>query len=502
MKRKALTGIATVLAGAAVLVLAAGCTDSLDVGADRNTLLDGDSGTGGDTDADSDSTGEATQFCWAGELEMGDDPGAGAGSMSSFEDGSFIAAGDKVGRFTAEGTLMWMYTADDEVLDEILWLDSVPSDGTTVVIRSLFDLQWNSYEYLTRIDADGQELWSRQIAAEYADTLYHNAPQMSFADVAPDGSVVVAAAFDGEIVLGEGEVNETTFTSGGAGVLGTYVARFDATGALVSAVQLSIPLIPLALVVTHVGDIIVAGIGMEDAAEIYHRDFGDITLLKLSAGGLEQWTEQAITNSSPTEDAAEINETSPNWMRLLPVNDDAFVLATGFTGELLVLGGDGAQTYINAPAEIMGTFIARYSADGDLEWVRAQETSDFEDFVRVMSRLISVLPNGDLFVGGRAYGSISIETADDGLLELNDGDDFTAIYSTAGDLFEVKPYDFGPEADFSVVAAAPFPDDTVMFAAYYAGTASLALEGGTVFTTTPSAELEPILLFRTCADGE
>lgn len=119
-------------------------------------------------------------------------------------------AGEFVARFDAGGALLWV----DDNEHDISAVDPLPEGG--FVARSSV--------HLARFDGDHELVWETEVADAWFGDLC----------ATPDGGAVLAGAFEGSTVFGQGEAGEQTLEVAG-GEQDLYMARLDAEGALLWA---------------------------------------------------------------------------------------------------------------------------------------------------------------------------------------------------------------------------------------------------------------------------
>jgi len=178
----------------------------------------------------------------------------------------------------------------------------------------------------------------------------------------PDGSVLVAGTFSETATFGPGEAGETQLTS--AGELDVFVMRLTADGALSWAVR-------------------AGGSGADAVTSLSALDGGTCTVAGRFAGtatfGPGETSETTLT-SPAVEDAfvaryaadgalvwARRAAETPLWandIRLAGLEDGGYVVAGEFSDEL-DLDGNGPDV---ASAGERDLFLARFAADGSLQW--------------------------------------------------------------------------------------------------------------------------------------
>lgn len=139
-----------------------------------------------------------------------------------------------VSRHSADGSLAWAVRAGGAQDDEARGI-SAGGDGSSVVIGRFQEAtafgegqvsftSAGGYDlFLARYNPDGTLDWARHIGGAEHD-------EPGNVSVAPDGSVLVTASFQGTVVLGPGSPDQTEFTSGGA--WDVLVARYQQDGTL------------------------------------------------------------------------------------------------------------------------------------------------------------------------------------------------------------------------------------------------------------------------------
>lgn len=490
MRREKLVHLASFLM-IALLWAMTSCVDDINVGIERSLVPNGD--------ADGIEPGEPIpQFCWGSEIPEGIEANRAMESIAPFDDGTFALIGDGPGksetisRFTAEGTLMWKRDMEYNVH----WIDSVPADGNIFVIESvpITDGQDAYLEYLTGINADGEETWSQfvtnvseywYIAPNEWDSQPSYTPPSIVADMTSNGSVVVVAAFYGSIVLGEGQPNEIALNSGGTDTLGTYAAHFSGAGELLSAKKLPTVMVPLDLALTSSDDILIVGTD----------DFGseEFTLSKVSIDGQEFWSEPVIR--IPPD--AEFGSCRGGTLRIMPRDDGSFILAGDFVGEITVHGVTGKYKslvlpyYFDSdgdPTAMTTYFLANFSQDGELLWARSGEFKDISNSTYASPNAFSLLPSGNLLIVGNVEGQVTLTAIGDNKTKLTGNVQFTATYNSSGQLIKVVPLG---KASLEFDTSARLPDGGVIFAPRfdkYNGSFPLPLTDGSVLDLQNSSD--------------
>lgn len=256
--------------------------------------------------------------------------------------------------------------------------------------------------YLAAFDADGGFRWVRRVGGDGGSMISSLAPL-------PGGGALVAGRFDGTVVFGRGEANETTLSAPATGARG-FVARIGADGALAwvnaaggelgtSWESARSPLVAAAAD----GGALLAG---EFTGTV---GFGDGTPAEVSftAGA----TERALFLARYGPDGAlawarRTDGPGGNvWARGIAPSPEGGALVTGtLTGGATFGPGDPAATTLFAAGA--AAVVARWDGTGALAWARASSTTQiFPEGAGVVLGMpegdaLAVLPDGGAAFAG------------------------------------------------------------------------------------------------------
>jgi len=223
--------------------------------------------------------------------------------------------------------------------------------------------------FIIKYDANGIEQWTRQIGTPANDTAYGIATDIA-------GNVYVTGQtggnFDGNTNHGGDDIFVVKYNSGGnkqwAVLLGSPFAAppgFD-TGTGIAT--------------DSNGNIYITGYTNGGLDGNVSTGDNDLVVVKLDAGGANQWTRQLGTTRSefPTSIAIDSNNN---------------IYVTGATDDAL----DG-----NANAGDFDLFVVKYTSNGDKQWVRQLGTTAFD-----MAWDITTDQNGNAYVTGFTNGNLA-----------------------------------------------------------------------------------------------
>ena len=337
--------------------------------------------------------------------------------------------------FEADGSLIWAKSIVSDN-DAIPWEVAAAPDGSVFIYGAFTgsiifaagqanetEVVGSDDKFLAKYSADGSLSWARRLGT---DTQEYTG-QISFA---PDGTLWVAGSFEGSTTLGAGESGETVLTSAGAADL--YVARLDEDGALLCAARAGGADNEGASRVAAASDgfAIVAGyfrgtavFGEEEPGETELTSVGntDAFLAKYDEDCTLAW---ALAVSGPEYD-------DPST---LAVSADGAAVLTGTFASASVEVGDAASGHVElTSASGIGEFVARYDADGMLDWA-----TEIEQEVNVFDHTYAAfLSDGSTYLGGDFSGSLTVGVGDPGEATLDTS--FTAGGSTDRWLARVAP---------------------------------------------------------------
>jgi hypothetical protein len=328
-------------------------------------------------------------------------------------------------------------------------------------------------------------LWAKGAGGPGIDVTY---------DVAalPDGGAYLIGYFysPATITLGAGEVNETTLVSSGATDM--FLARYNADGTLAWALKEggSGDDQPRSVVATSDGGALVAGNfyatcvfarGLPEQMTLGNTGNADQFLARYDAEGTLLWARRAGGSG------LDVN----NGVDALP-SDRALV--SGAYGASAIFGpGETIQTTMPATP---GAFVARYAADGDLNWAVPIPGAD-NCYVR---RMI----DGDMIVAGNFSGSMTLGYGDANEIDLTAPSGGTDMYlarlDSQGHLVWAKQAG-GLGGVFLLRATNAHIDDSAIVSGNFSGSATFGA-GEPNETSVSSVGGEDAFLARFGPDGE
>jgi len=278
-----------------------------------------------------------------------------------------------VARYQADGTLVWAKRAGGSDYDSPMGVAAL-TDGSSVVVgfsqlSAVFGPGESNETTLTsagsgdiciaRYGADGTLIWAKRAGGTANDVCYGVA-------VSPDGSLFVAGSYYASAVFGPGELGETTLTS--AGDRDIFIARYYPDGTLdwarsaggagenyacaVAACQDG-----SVAVTGHVKLAATFGAGEPGETILSSAGGADVFLACYEADGMLRWAKRA-------------GGTAEDWGRGVATLDDGTVLVAGNFEASAVFGpGELLEATLTSAGDKDG-FVASYSADGKLAWVK------------------------------------------------------------------------------------------------------------------------------------
>ena len=284
--------------------------------------------------------------------------------------------------------------------------------------------------FVAKYDASGDLVWAKRAGGTSGD---------GGRGIAVDGSgnSYVTGDFGGSATFGPGETNETTLTSTGSFVFDMFVAKYDASGALVWAKRAGAPSLNdfgRGIAVDGSGNSYVTGL-FEDSAtfgpgeinETTLTGFVDIFVAKYDASGDLVWAKRA-------------GETSPDFGLGIAVDGSGHSYVTGsFRGSATFGPVETNETTLTSAGGI-DIFVAKYDAAGALVWAkRAGGTGGF--FASDSGNGIAVDGAGNSYVTGAFVDSATFgvgESNETTLTSAGGADIFVAKYDASGDLVWAK----------------------------------------------------------------
>jgi len=245
-----------------------------------------------------------------------------------------------------------------------------------------------------------------------------------------DGTALVTGTFQSAAVFGPDETNETTLTS--AGDHDIFVARYDLDGTLVWATRAG-----AAGEGTEWGRGIA---GLDDGSVLVAGDFvgtatfgpGDENETTLtSAGGAEVFVAKYNPDGTLAWAKRAGGAGEDHGQDLAAFPDGSFVITGYFTGSTTFGSGEGNETTLTSVGG-QDIFVARFNADGTLEWLKGAGGTGEDD-----SRGVASLVDGSSFVTGYFNGMVTFasgEVNETTMTSLGDRDICVARYSANGTL--------------------------------------------------------------------
>lgn len=262
----------------------------------------------------------------------------------------------------------------------------------------------NTDAFVVKLDANGNLLWAAQLTGNF------EAYGVDVA-VAPDGSVIVVGQFIGTVDLDPGAgVQNVTAT----GVADLFILKLNSAGQFQWARTFhedsDFPFIYAhAVSVSPAGTIAVAG---EFAGTMpLPTSAGDITslnnendyfLLSLDAFGNVLWG-RAI-GSAQSEGGLGGNGRSD-----VACGNDGSIHMIGLLKGSIVFDADAPNGTLAPPGGNIDIFLARYNADGSLNWVQGFGGAD-DDGYNEQARMgsVAVRPNGDVYFASNVSGVVEL----------------------------------------------------------------------------------------------
>jgi hypothetical protein len=305
----------------------------------------------------------------------------------------------------------------------------------------------------------------------------------------PDGGVVVAGVFMGQVTLGG------TRTLTAQGQQDAYVARYGATGALVWAKSMGGAEMEWGRAVAVGPDGSVVVVGSYQASAVFGAGETLETTLNARAGsdgfvaklagadGRLMWAKR--TAGTVNDDLTGVGVLA----------DGAAVVWGTFEGNLVVGNSEPGEVRMDSLGG-RDWVLARYQADGTVAWARRSGGTGNES-----SGSLSAFPNGSVAVVGTFQGSVTLGPGEANQRVLTSGggtDGVVAVFEAQGRLSWARGVG-GSGAD-KLEGVAAFLDGTVAASGEFTG--SVVLGAGELNQTLLTAEASTdVLLARFQADG-
>jgi hypothetical protein len=252
-----------------------------------------------------------------------------------------------------------------------------------------------------------------------------------------DGAVLVMGRCQEGTVFGEGEENETIIEG-----WGSFLARYQGDGNLDWAMHVGQGSVH-DMAVLDDGSILAAGtfhdgaifgLGTPEEVTLESQGESDALVLKLAADGSLVW----ITGGGGPD---------YDWCRPIDVFADGSCVVCGEFWDSALFGAGEAEETELASAGYYDLFLARFGADGELEWATRAGGAEGAEHCQD----VSVTEDGSILVAGRfeADAIFGEDEPEETTLAAEGGTDvFFAKYDSAGSLVWAKRVG-GPDGDFS-----------------------------------------------------
>ncbi len=395
---------------------------------------------------------------WAKGLgSLGDDS---AGGLAKLGDGGFVltgrfeeemtlgageptqttlhAANDSidrfVARFNASGGLVWALRKGGAAFDGGGSVASFP-DASAVTVSGSVDNsaapEDRTIGTLERYNANGDMAWSR--------TLTGTGVANAFVAVAAyeNGDTLTTGTWDGEIILGKGEANETTLTSTEAGgVRQAFIAKYDSDGSLMWARRMTGAGEVFAgrPAILDDGSFVTAGYfagtatwGHGEPGELQRTSAGasDGFVAKYSADGTFQWVRLTGSPVAPAGGPAGSGE--DNLIDIVVLADGSFVVTGNVKGPTTVESTDAPRS-LPLNYSFSTAICIRYQPDGTVIWVRTDSIDPADGLV--FAQLVGAAADGSCLCAGVFYNDVQFGAADDTPASVASPTDEMDVYVT------------------------------------------------------------------------
>jgi len=279
-----------------------------------------------------------------------------------------------VARYEPDGSLAWAKRAGRDGADIPAGIAGFP-DGSCVVTGSFNTIAtFGSGEpgltvlsgigdevFVARFNADGTLAWAKRAGGTLSDV---GTGVATFAD----GSLVVTGYFEASGIFAPGEPQQQALTS--AGILDAFVARYDGNGTLLWARQAGGADYEegLGIAAAPDGTCVVTGFfrgdsvfGPGEANQTMLTSFAssnDVFVARYDAGGALLWARGAGGGGADA-----------GWS--IAAFDDGSSVVAGHFGSVAVFGQDEPGEAFLVTEGGADAFLAKYAADGHLQWVRS-----------------------------------------------------------------------------------------------------------------------------------
>jgi hypothetical protein len=384
-------------------------------------------------------------------------------------------------RFRPDGGVVW---ARHDGAPRVNALAASPDGSSTVVGQFRYAATFGAGEpdeatiaggvydsYVASYRADGSFGWARAVRAEGSEAVVW----VSCVARRADGSCLVAGTFHGRARFGAGEANETTLETLGTAPSSSpqfdydlFVARFEADGRLAWARRAggAVNDYVAALAALDDGGLVLTGafrgtatFGAGDPGEtVLTSPYVDLFLARYGADGRVAWVAQAGQPELPSGGYDPLSTAYASGQALALDPDGSILLSGQLTGTIVFgLDEPGERTITATDPDYGDSFVARYAANGALEWVRTAVLGG-----RYAGRLIVRTDDGGYVLGGSLYGDATVGPEAPGAIELEgttvyDADDvFLARFAPDGRALWARRV--GTTGSDDAVGLATFPD--------------------------------------------
>ncbi len=389
-----------------------------------------------------------------------------------------------VARYDADGRLRWAVEGSGAGADAALAVAAAPDDGAFAAGRFSSDLtlgaglptqadlvsSGGTDAFLARFDRDGVLIWAVEVGAAGDDAALG-------VGALADGGAIVAGRFEGTVVLGAGEPNETSLVS--AGAADVFVARYDRDGALVWAKRAGGAGDDEALAAATFGGGDAVVVGQLDTQAVFGPgEPGQATLDASPTGAfiarfaVEDGTLQFARRSGGGDDERATG--------VATLADGSAVAVGHFTGDVTLGPGELGQTTLNS-AGATDLFVARVDAAGDLIWARRAGGTGLDE-----ARAVAALFDGRIAVTGSFSGTAVFgpgQARQTSLVSAGATDTFLARFDATGLLVEATGAG-GPTDDVGHGVAMPGDEGAFLVGRF---TGSAVFDAGQPNETTISA---------------
>ena len=319
---------------------------------------------------------------------------------------TFTSVGEEdvfVAKYNSDGTLAWAKRAGGTLLDRAKGIASY-SDGSTVITGAFSGSatfgageanetvlaspgDWDGF--IARYNADGTLAWAKRAGGSSRAT---GKGITSFSG----GTAVMVGRFQGAATFGPGEANETTLTS--AGDFDICVAKYNADGTLAWAKRAGGTSLDdnqgaasfadgSTVVIGYFGETATFGPGEANETTLTSAGDYDVCVAKYNSDGTLAWAKRA-------------GGTDRNLGKRVTSRSDGTSIVTGrMVGTATFGPGEANETTLTSAGDYEA-FIAKYNADGTLEWAKRAGGA-----LRDRGKDVAVSPGGAIMATGYFNGT-------------------------------------------------------------------------------------------------